>query len=141
MIAKLRSESIVVTEVEASGVAFHSPWINAIHDEMVQLFRTVIPEPKPLSEKWISMSVPEEERKKGLNCSAEYYANNARSPVLFYGAMKQIPQHAIVIEVGPHALLEPLIRRNVEKSCDVVGLLIKNSDELTYLFKVKDDFL
>lgn len=70
-------------------------------------------DPKPRTSKWISSSVPEADWNTTLaqNCSAEYHTNNLLSPVLFEEACKHIPGRAIIIEISPHGLLQPILRR------------------------------
>ncbi|KAL1472373.1 hypothetical protein MTO96_039375 [Rhipicephalus appendiculatus] len=39
-------------------------------------------------------------------CSAEYHTNNFLNPVLFCEALKYVPVNAILLEIGPHCLLQ-----------------------------------
>lgn len=68
----------------------------------------VIREPKPRSARWLSTSIPEDQWHSGLarTSSAEYNVNNLVSPVLFQEALWHVPEHAVVLEIAPHALLQ-----------------------------------
>lgn len=68
----------------------------------------VIREPKPRSARWLSTSIPEAQWQGSLArmCSAEYSVNNLVSPVLFQEALCHVPEHAVVVEIAPHALLQ-----------------------------------
>lgn len=46
-------------------------------------------------------------------CSAEYNVNNLVSPVLFQEALWHVPEHAVVLEIAPHALLQVRPRTQV----------------------------
>lgn len=60
--------------------------MKAVHDVMLKAMRTVVPDPKPRSSKWVSTSIPEDkwDDDLALFCSAEYHVNNACNPVLFH---------------------------------------------------------
>lgn len=75
----------------------------------------VIKEPKRRSSKWVSSSVPESSWNTELAqySSPEYHTNNLLSSVLFEEACKHIPEHAVVIEVAPHGLLQAILRRSL----------------------------
>jgi fatty acid synthase len=83
---------------------------------MTNVLRKVIPNPKKRSKIWISISVPSnkpvEDQLK--NASAEYFVNNLVNHVLFYNALKTLPNDAIVIEIGPHALFSSIITKTLE---------------------------
>lgn len=42
---------------------------------------------------------------------AAYHVNNLLSPVRFRDALREVPAHAVVVEVAPHALLAAVLRR------------------------------
>lgn len=68
----------------------------------------VIREPRPRSARWLSTSIPEAQWQSSLarTSSAEYNVNNLVSPVLFQEALWHIPEHAVVLEIAPHSLLQ-----------------------------------
>jgi fatty acid synthase len=101
-------------------------------------FREIIQNPKPRSCKWISTSLPEKDWQTPLasNASAEYIVNNFLSPVYFYDALKHIPENAVVVEVGSHALFQSILGRSIPTSCTIIGLMKRNSgDNLKRLLK------
>jgi fatty acid synthase len=81
--AQLQEEGIFAKQVDSSGIPFHSPAMLLVKDKMLQAMRTVVPEPKQRSSKWISTSIPESlwDDEVALYCSADYHVNNACSPV------------------------------------------------------------
>lgn len=68
----------------------------------------MIREPRPRSTRWLSTSIPEAQWQSSLarTSSAEYNVNNLVSPVLFQEALWHVPEHAVVLEIAPHALLQ-----------------------------------
>jgi len=102
-----------------------------VREEMLTAMRSVVPEPKPRSLKWISSSIPESQWDEdlALHCSADYHVNNACSPVLFYEALQKIPPNAITIEIAPHALMQAILRRSLQKTCVNVGLMNSKAEE------------
>ena len=73
---------------------------------------------------WISTSLPESDwdTPGGQTFSVEYITNNLTHPVLFQEALKKIPSNAVVIEVGPHDLLQAILKRSLDCSLHV-GLM------------------
>jgi len=51
------------------------------------------------------------------------------SPVLFQEALKHVPNNAVVVEVAPHSLLQAVLRRALDSSCTVVGLMDKRQPD------------
>lgn len=68
----------------------------------------MIREPRPRSARWLSTSIPEAQWQSSLarTSSAEYNVNNLVSPVLFQEALWHVPEHAVLLEIAPHALLQ-----------------------------------
>uniref|UniRef100_A0A8R1DF59 Fatty acid synthase n=1 Tax=Caenorhabditis japonica TaxID=281687 RepID=A0A8R1DF59_CAEJA len=134
--ASLKEKDIFAKVVDTSGIPFHSPAMLLVKDEMLESMRTVVPEPKPRSTKWISTSVAEAEWDSDLaaTCSADYHVNNACSPVLFHEAIQKIPANAVTIEMAPHSLMQSILRRTLQKTVSNVGLMNRpkseNDDEL-----------
>ncbi|EHH58444.1 hypothetical protein EGM_08298, partial [Macaca fascicularis] len=105
---QLRKEGVFAKEVRTGGMAFHSYFMEAIAPPLLQALKKVIREPKPRSARWLSTSIPEAQWHSSLarTSSAEYNVNNLVSPVLFQEALCHVPEHAVVLEVAPHALLQ-----------------------------------
>lgn len=127
---ELRAEDIFAKEVDSSGVPFHSPFVAVCRDDMQKAMAAIVPDPKPRSSKWISTSIPEEQWDDELAqyCSAEYHTNNACSPVLFQEGLLKIPASAITIELAPHALMQSILRRNLQKTCSNVGMMNRQAE-------------
>uniref|UniRef100_A0A914ZHK0 Fatty acid synthase n=1 Tax=Parascaris univalens TaxID=6257 RepID=A0A914ZHK0_PARUN len=124
-VEELKKEDIFAKAVDSSGVPFHSPIMRKVKDKMLNAMRTIVPDPKPRSSRWISTSIPEAEWESDLAqmCSADYHTNNAISPVLFYEALQKIPANAVTIEIAPHCLMHSILRRSLHKTCSNIGLM------------------
>lgn len=87
--------------MKTSGVAFHSPYMKLIAGALREKLLPIICEPKVRSARWISSSITESDWSSSLarTCSADYHVNNLTSPVLFYEALRKVPENALVIEV------------------------------------------
>lgn len=60
---------------------------------------------------------------------AAYHVNNLMSPVLFAEALKEVPEHALVIELAPHALLQAVLRRACPAPAVHVAMLQRTVDD------------
>ncbi|GFR18244.1 fatty acid synthase, partial [Trichonephila clavata] len=88
----------------------------------------LVPNPKPRSERWVSSSYVESEW-DNPDCkmaSAEYFVHNLMSSVHFNDAIQKIPPDAIVIEIGPHFLLQSILKRSVGSRASYFGLMKRN---------------
>ncbi|KAK8766021.1 hypothetical protein V5799_007202, partial [Amblyomma americanum] len=96
----------------------------------ITALQQVIPEPKQRSERWVSSSVPASRWNEPAAqlCSAEYHSNNLVSPVLFRDALQHVPKDAIVVEIAPHCLLLPILRRALGPDACCLGLMKRNAD-------------
>ena len=64
--------------------------------------------------RWISTSaLPGEDSN---HCDVDYLVRNVQGCVFFKEAIDQLPEDALVIEIGPHGLLQPLLRRALGKA-------------------------
>ncbi|KAL5284794.1 hypothetical protein ACFFRR_006855 [Megaselia abdita] len=116
-VEELKAKGIFAKHVNSSGMAYHSRYIAFIRKGYEEFIETLIPEPKRRSEKWISTCFPKEKLhlKESQFCSAEYYGVNMVSPVLFEESSNELPRNAITVEIGPHALMMPIVKRALEK--------------------------
>uniref|UniRef100_A0A1I7ZWW4 Fatty acid synthase n=1 Tax=Steinernema glaseri TaxID=37863 RepID=A0A1I7ZWW4_9BILA len=128
---QLKSEDIFAKPVDSSGIPFHSPAMQIVKDAMLDAMKTVVPEPKLRSSKWISTSIPEDDWESDLamTCSADYHVHNACSPVLFHEAIQKIPPNAVTIEMAPHSIMNSILRRSLQKTCTNVGLMTSRSED------------
>ncbi|KAL3211587.1 hypothetical protein MRX96_052008, partial [Rhipicephalus microplus] len=97
-------------------------------------FAQIIPEPKVRTKRWISTSMPQSrwEELEGQLCSAEYHANNFLNPVLFCEAFRHVPENAILVEIGPHCLLQSILQRGVGSEATCMGLMKRNADNIQH---------
>lgn len=123
-IKELQSEGIFAKQVNSSGYAFHSKYIASAGPKLRAVLEKIIPNPKKRSSKWISSSIPKNAWGGPLAqlSSAAYHVNNLLSPVLFHEAVAHIPDNAIVIEIAPHCLLQPILRRSLASTVTNIGL-------------------
>ena len=129
-VQKLKEKKKAAKEVASCGIAFHSPYIAEASEKLLALLRDVIPEPKARSDSWISSSIPEKDWGSGLHStlSANYIVNNFLSPVLFYDAVRKIPERSTIVEVGPSGLLRGLIKR-AAPTCNAIALQSRDSKD------------
>ena len=131
---QLRDEEIFVKEVNTSGIAFHSPYMEVIAPILqASLEKFIVP--KRRSDKWLSTSIPEEKWNSDLAqySSAEYHVNNLVSPVLFQEVLEKIPKNALVVEIAPHCLLQAVLRRSLSEGSVIVPLMKKlHSDNMEF---------
>ncbi|GBM08010.1 Fatty acid synthase [Araneus ventricosus] len=96
----------------------------------------IITDPKPRSERWISSSYHKSEwdKPESKMASAEYFVHNLMSSVFFNDAVKTIPPDAIIIEIGPHFLLQTLLKRTVGPKALYFGLMKRNEENNIQFF-------
>jgi len=97
----------------------------------------VIPKPTRRSKQWICTSQPECKwnTMESLNSCPEYYTNNLNNPVYFEEACRHLPKDAIVIEIAPHGLLQPILRRSLSQHVTSIPLTNRRSaDSINFLF-------
>ncbi|XP_075559945.1 fatty acid synthase-like [Dermacentor variabilis] len=137
MVAQLQAENIFAREVNSLGVALHSKHIESIGPAFQEALKKVILQPMPRSKRWISTSVPENRwHEPGSQlCSADYIVNNFLSPVLFHEALTHVPKDAILLEIGPHCLLQAILRRSVGPDASCLGLMKRDADNLQYFLR------
>uniref|UniRef100_A0A8D8PNC5 Fatty acid synthase n=1 Tax=Cacopsylla melanoneura TaxID=428564 RepID=A0A8D8PNC5_9HEMI len=130
-VAELSAEGIFAKKVASSGHAFHSKYIAEAGPKLRASLDRIIPAPKPRSSRWISSSIPENLWGTPLaaQSSPAYHVNNLLSPVLFFEALKHVPENAIVVEIAPHALLQAIIKRALPKAVSI-GLTKRGAPDL-----------
>ncbi|XP_048000881.1 fatty acid synthase-like [Leguminivora glycinivorella] len=134
-VSQLSSEGVFVKAVDTGNIAFHSSCIAEVAPMMIERLKQVLPEPTPRSARWLSTSLPAEQWDSDLAkfSSAEYHVNNLVSPVLFADALAKVPARALLIEVGPHALLQAVLRRSMREAAHVPLVLRDSPDTLVHL--------
>ncbi|VAW64320.1 Malonyl CoA-acyl carrier protein transacylase [hydrothermal vent metagenome] len=101
----LQLKGIDVRQVDSTGIAFHSHLIKGAAPILNEYLSSILTEPKKRNHRWISTSHPKSEWCNATICDEKYFVDNLLNPVLFYDALKHIPENAIVIELGPHSLM------------------------------------
>ncbi|CAL1290423.1 unnamed protein product [Larinioides sclopetarius] len=132
----LKQRNIFVRMVNAHGYSFHCEHVLPVVPSLRKAMNELITDPKPRSERWISSSYPKSEWEKP-ECkiaSGEYFVHNLTSRVLFKDAVKMIPSDAMIIEIGPHFLLQPLMKRNVGSKAVYLGLMKRNDESSIKFF-------
>ncbi|XP_062605841.1 fatty acid synthase-like [Saccostrea cucullata] len=131
----LKERGVFAREVNSSGVAFHSYFMEKVAPLITENLKEVIV-PKKRSKKWISSSIPESEWSSDLAqmSSADYIANNVTHPVLFQEALKHIPDGAVVLEIAPHCLLQAVLKRSLGSKCTVIPLMQKDNEDNSDFF-------
>ncbi|GBM39322.1 Fatty acid synthase [Araneus ventricosus] len=135
-VEKLKQENIFVRLVNSHGYAFHSEYIHPASETLKKNMLKVIPNPKPRSERWISSSFPESQwdSPECKLASADYFVNNLMSSVQFNNAIQRIPPDAIVIEIGPHFLLQSILKRAIGNKAYFAGLMKRNDPDNVQFF-------
>ncbi|XP_039332582.1 fatty acid synthase [Saimiri boliviensis] len=135
-VEQLKQEGVFAKEVRTGGMAFHSYFMEGIAPQLLQALKKVIREPKPRSAGWLSTSIAEAQWHTSLahTCSPEYIVNNLVSPVLFQEALRHVPEHAVVLEIAPHALLQAVLKRGLKPSCTIIPLTKKDHSDNLELF-------
>ncbi|XP_052754570.1 fatty acid synthase [Galleria mellonella] len=130
-VAELSAAGTFARRVNSSGVAFHSKYIAAAAPLLRDRLRTVIPDPKPRSSRWVSSSLPKDQWNSEIAklSDAEYHVNNLLSPVRFAEALAAVPARALVVEVAPHALLQAVLRRALPAAAAHVPLVRRDRPE------------
>lgn len=123
---KLREAQILSKLVDSSGIAFHSPLIAGAQDRYRQQLEALIPMPLARSSLWLCTNRPQSQ--PAPLADADYFIKNLLAPVEFAAALEQVPSNALILELGPHALLRSLIRGDKPDSL-CLGLMKKHQDE------------
>src|SRR5699024_1795329 len=128
---ELKAENVFAREVKSCGVAFHSFFMESIAPTLLEKLQKVIPEPALRSPRWISSSFPESRWNEDIAkySAPQYYVNNLTSQVLFHEASQHIPKNAIVVEIAPHCLLQPIVKRTLGADISYISLMKRNNNE------------
>ncbi len=107
-------------KVPTFGIAYHSRMLEAGLVELKEQIDGLLGEEErvPRSKKWISTcfddSAQENALESGRFVNSDYHLANFRGTVEFRRATKSIPDNAIVLEVGPHALFRSTMKNNAK---------------------------
>jgi len=128
LLEALKAEGVFVRELDTLGIAYHSPALDAFSGALRAELEAVLPAPKPRSATWLSTCYPlDTEDPAAAACGPEYHVQSYVSRVRFVEACAAIPADALLLEVGPHALLRSPLRQN-RASLPYVSLMKKGSE-------------
>ncbi|KAJ8668370.1 hypothetical protein QAD02_010033 [Eretmocerus hayati] len=130
-VEQLQAKGIFAKKVQTGNIPYHSFYLEEAAPKYLECMRNVIPDPLPRSEIWYSTSVREEnwDCSEAKLSSAEYFTNNLLGPVLFEEVLDKIHKNAITIEIGPHGLLQAILRRALDSSIAKVALSMRDHDD------------
>jgi fatty acid synthase, animal type len=109
-VKEIKSEHVLAKIVETCGIGFHSSMIADCGPILAEKLKDVIKNPKIRSSKWITTS--EVDENDGYS-SIQYHVNNMIGKVHFAEGMAKIPENAVMIEIAPHGLLQPILKQSV----------------------------
>jgi fatty acid synthase, animal type len=114
-VQEAKEKKLLAKEIDSCGIAFHSSYIAASGPILLEKLTKIIKKKKKRSSKWISTSTAKEnlEKLESSFSSADYHTNNLLSPVLFEEGISMLPNDVLMIEIAPHALLQPILKRSV----------------------------
>lgn len=113
----LESQNIFAKEIACSGVPLHSRYIKEMGSMLMIQLSEIIQNPKKRSEKWLSTTYPCDQwsSEESQYSSAKYQTMNLLNPVYFFEAVEQLPPNALTIEISPHGLLKPILKRSMKE--------------------------
>ncbi|XP_028141037.2 fatty acid synthase-like [Diabrotica virgifera virgifera] len=128
LVNKLQDKGIFARVVYTGNIAFHSKYLLDAPKHFKNFMEPILSNPKPRSKKWISSSVPdgkENETWANTNC-AEYHTNNFLNRVCFDRVFEKVEPNAIVIEIGPHGIMQAVLKKELGPNNSLFSLLDKN---------------
>ncbi|XP_052123110.1 fatty acid synthase [Frankliniella occidentalis] len=120
----LKEKNVFARTVNVSNIAFHSRYVKPAGSILLDYLKKTIKNPKKRSSRWVATSIkPGDENDPALEYAGpEFFTNNLLSPVRFEEAMLSVPADAVVIELAPHGLMQPLIRRGLPEGAVSISL-------------------
>lgn len=116
-VSELSSKNVFAKEISCSGVPLHSRYIKDMGDNLMKKLKTIIKNPKKRSAKWISSTFIAEKwtSDEAKFSGVEYHTKNLLNPVLFEEVLDMLPKDALTIEIAPHGLLNPILKRSMKE--------------------------
>lgn len=115
-VTEISSKNIFAKEVICSSIPLHSRYIKEMGNNLISKLKAVIRNPKRRSAKWLSSTYPSDHwtEEESQYSGAQYYTNNLLNPVLFHEVVEKLPSNAMTVEIAPHGLLTPILRRSLK---------------------------
>ena len=110
-VTALSTDGVFVRELNTYGVAYHSPALAAVGAALKKRVAEVLPSPRPRPSTWISTAFAPGDESAPPLADAAYHAASYTRPVLFTAAVAAVPDGALLLEIGPHALLRSPLRQ------------------------------
>ncbi|XP_050524285.1 fatty acid synthase [Daktulosphaira vitifoliae] len=135
-VSQLKSKNISTQIINLNNIPYHSKSFNKVTPKINEYLKKIIPNPKLRTQKWISSSISEAnwDTDSSKYCSTEYFANSLSNTVLFEEALKHLPNNALLVELGPHGILQNILKHSMKKFTNIDLINKKYDDGLEYLF-------
>ena len=116
VLARFESEEVKVVRLRRCP-AYHSALIEPALDDLEAVVRDIVPAPPPVSVSLVS-SLTGRLLEPDERMDAAYWRRQAREPVAFQGCVEMLAEMGmdIVVEIGPHAVLGPVVAMNWPES-------------------------
>ncbi len=123
ILQQLNNQEIFIREINTENVPYHSLLIDK--NNVKSHLKNTVKKSKNRNKTWIS-AIQDYHPK---TFTEAYHVESVTRAVDFMGAMNQIPNNAIALEIGPHAALRAIIRDCVP-DIKYVSLLSRNENDL-----------
>ena len=112
LIEHFEAEGTKVVRLKRSP-AYHSALVEPVLDDLETQINEIVPTPTPPSLPLIS-NITGQLLSKGEKMDANYWRRHARNPVAFHKSIETLAEMGVdvVIEIGPHAVLGPVVSMN-----------------------------
>jgi|GEM_PF-1295335 len=126
--ARADSDGVFCRLVNSNGIAFHSPQMDPLAEELEQALSDL----KPQLGHTRFYSTVTAANLPGKNLDAHYWARNLRETVQFNSALNTLldDDHTLFVEISPHPVLAPVMEQVVtDRNGEVAISLRRNEDE------------
>ena len=112
LIEHFEAEGAKVVRLKRSP-AYHSALVEPVLDDLETQINEIVPTPTPPSLPLIS-NITGQLLNEGEKMDAAYWRRHARNPVAFHKSIETLAEMGVdvVIEIGPHAILGPVVSMN-----------------------------
>ena len=140
LIEHFEAEGTKVVRLKRSP-AYHSALVEPVLDNLETQINEIVPTPTPPSLPLIS-NITGQLLDKGEKMDAAYWRRHARNPVAFHRSIETLAEMGVdvVIEIGPHAVLGPVVSMNwpetaAARTPEIIHSLVrpsKDAEEQTF---------